>query len=137
MIKIISLWKRRREQKTREQAIAEHRKMWNWIADETERTGQRVTKREYMSKHGVNIYLPHYCFLCAYSEKQARKHRRTRSGKCDYCPLDWSSNALCPCLDKQEENDLKGLFAQWELTSDIPRRVELARRIAELPKRDV
>ncbi len=30
---------------TRKQAIDEHRKMWNWIADETEKRGEIVKKR--------------------------------------------------------------------------------------------
>ena len=32
---------------TREQAIMEHRKMWNWIADETLRLKRRVPKDNY------------------------------------------------------------------------------------------
>ena len=33
------------EELTREEAIRRHRLMWNWIADETERTREVVTKR--------------------------------------------------------------------------------------------
>ena len=38
---------------TREQAIAEHRKMWNWIADETEKLKRRVGEREYFLAMGI------------------------------------------------------------------------------------
>ena len=138
MIKIISFWKERREQKARKQAIAEHRKMWNWIADETERTGRGVAKHDYLAQQGLNTYLPHDCFLCAYSEKQAREYSGTTISKCAFCPLDWSNTSDCPCVYQYSlVQGRDGLYSQWERTRDIPLRVELARRIAELPERDI
>ena len=38
---------------TREEAINEHRKMWNWIADETLKQKRKVNENEYF--HQINF----------------------------------------------------------------------------------
>lgn len=44
-------------QLTREEAIANHRKMWNWIADETERWEDCATKSDYFNTFLICQYL--------------------------------------------------------------------------------
>ena len=39
---------------TREEAIANHRKMWRWIADETERRECAVKKTDYFDAMGIH-----------------------------------------------------------------------------------
>ena len=57
---------------TREQAIAEHRKMWNWIADNLESMKMSVytLKQMYCNENEWNLL--HNCFLCDYCIKTVR-----------------------------------------------------------------
>lgn len=65
---------------TKEQAIAKHRKMWNWIADQLEKAEVRGRlgcnlhdlKREYIRVvKDEEEYIPHDCYCCAYAKKIA------------------------------------------------------------------
>ena len=38
---------------TKSEAIANHRKMWNWIADETMKRKCKVEKWDYFKAHGI------------------------------------------------------------------------------------
>lgn len=71
---------------TREQAIAEHRKMWNWIADQIERGKATIdiweSKRVYMQINRIEPIL-NDCFLCEYTK------RNRQENICDFCPLLW------------------------------------------------
>lgn len=69
---------------TREEAIAEHRKMWNWIADNSEYYGRVMQKSHYMVQHGFENIL-NDCFCCEYS----KYFSHLGFGLCDSCPLIW------------------------------------------------
>ena len=74
---------------TKDRAIAEHRKMWCWIYDETVKQKRPVGKEEYFEKN--NIFGLHSgCFLCEYSSAEIIKNG-ANFHICDYCPLDWDS----------------------------------------------
>lgn len=45
-----------KKQLTREQTIAEHRKMWNWIAEECLRRKEKVEKADYFIYSGRSFY---------------------------------------------------------------------------------
>lgn len=66
---------------TREEAISEHRKMWNWIADEIEKEKRDQDildlKEEYCNREGYND-IRSDCFCCGYTKYI-----------CDYCPIEW------------------------------------------------
>lgn len=100
---------------TREQAIAEHRKMWNWIADEHEK-GSMATKVDYLCSHGFdrNEMLSD-CFLCTFTRK------------CCYgCPLRWE-NGMCFVHGSEYER----------FNNDDVRNSHIwARKIANLPERE-
>ena len=85
---------------TKDQAIAEHRKMWRWIYDETVKQKRPVRKEEYLEENNIfGLYSD--CFLCEYSVFE-----KIMNGQgfhyCDYCPLDWDSKAKnrCKCIWK-------------------------------------
>lgn len=65
----------------RDQAIAEHRKMWRWIAEEIEKRKVVLSiydlKIYFVGKHYAESVRNH-CFLCEYTY-----------AKCEKCPLDW------------------------------------------------
>lgn len=80
---------------TKDQAIAEHRKMWCWIYDETVKQKRPVSKKEYLEKNNIfGLYSD--CFLCEYSIDETIK-KTIKNGAifhiCDYCPLDWDSKS--------------------------------------------
>lgn len=85
---------------TKDQAIAEHRKMWCWIYDETVKQKRPVRKEEYLEKNNIfGLYSD--CFLCEYSINETIKND-ANSHICDCCPLDWDSKAKnkCKCVWK-------------------------------------
>lgn len=116
---------------TKEEAIKKHREMWNWIADETERTNCCTSKFMYFeSKNISSKEIPyHYCYCCEYADQRVKG--------CMYCPIDWGSLANNYfCCDKYKDFDDLGLFIEWSLTYDIKDAIRLARQIANLPERE-
>lgn len=108
---------------TREQAIAEHRKMWNWIADQIER------KRKYLSISGLKdkyffmlemkIIPVDRCFLCQYANETNV-----------YCPCDY-----CPVVVPEGIGCLGGLYYSVSRAETWQEQAALARQIANLPER--
>lgn len=78
---------------TREEAVSEHRKMWNWIADkiEEEKRDQDIfdLKEEYCNREGYND-IRSDCFCCGYTKYI-----------CDYCPIEWEVrlNIICVLIN--------------------------------------
>lgn len=118
---------------TKVQAIKKHRHMWNWIADETERTGTIIVKDDYFIAMGITYSydIPAYdCYCCEYDKQQ---NGGEFVGRCKYCPLDWDSKCgRFMCCDKERVGDDKGLFARWKNALNIEESVKLARKIANL-----
>ena len=116
---------------TKKEAIKRHRKMWNWIADETERTGKFCDKYDYFDV----MKIPRgdcpraLCYCCEYAIQQ---NTGGFIGRCKYCPLDWDSESdEFMCYDGKQFLE-QGLFARWKMAVDIEERVDLAREIANL-----
>ncbi len=114
---------------TKEQAIAEHRKMWRWIAEETEKQKRCITKLKYCLLHLRNRseFPLHECFCCEYD------YCTDNNNMCQSCPIDWgvcATELMCEY----------GLFGQWHTAvknHNYEMAAELARRIAELPERSI
>lgn len=110
------------ENLTRERAIEEHRKMWNWIADETEKRKYKVDKVIYFIEHKDEYpIIPHIrCWCCEYDGCHA----------CKKCPINW----------KNEDNYCgnKSIYVSWDLADDFSYELcaSLARQIANLPERE-
>ena len=105
---------------TKEHAIQEHRKMWNWIADQYENgCNERVgyLKFKYLKLNGFNNILDN-CFCCEYD----KQHR----GLCRSCPLIWNSGV---CFENGSEYDC--IRSIW----DNKERAIISRQIANLPER--
>ena len=116
---------------TREEAIANHRKMWNWIADETERWEDCATKSDYF-KNLFDLPIPqNECYCCEYAQDIALH------SVCSGCPLLWGSHFATCIFDGSSENK-RGLYVQWERAckeKDWQKSARLAREIANLPER--
>lgn len=107
---------------TREQAIAEHRKMWSWIAGETERTGHKLEKRDYFIRNGISEKIFLNCFCCEYVHQNGNG--------CVLCPIDWGNY-----IDGQNRC-MESLLYDWTYSCDSHEEsAQLARQIANLPER--
>lgn len=116
---------------TKVQTIAEHRKMWNWITDETLRQERKVEKSEYFDAMGIVDIPLHRCFCCNYTACNYELHN---CEDCKHCPIEWGGE-YGTCLDRNCRFDGMGLFSQWFKTEDFKEAAKLARMIAELPER--
>lgn len=124
---------------TREQAIKEHRKMWNWLAEHPEKW-----KDDYFKIHHEQFsHINNDCFLCEYDYQNGGKYCGEK------CIIDWG-NAV-GCMDTTSDLGLYKVY--YELTSllrdinknseqskDVAKGLRLiisrtARAIAELPER--
>lgn len=120
---------------TREEAINEHRKMWNWIADKLQSKDCKNylnaddIKAEYLKeRYGDSKYNLYYaCFLCDYVSNLPIK-------RCLYCPLDWGENIYdCGIMPD-------GLFYKFSflIRNNMGREsADIARQIANLPEKKV
>lgn len=119
---------------TRERAIELFREEWNYIADEIEERKEHCNivalKRKYCSM--VMERAKHSCFLCEYSLKE------DGFPDCSKCPIDWGSKRKgYMCEDKKQTGDRKGLYMACYEEKDWKKQAELARKIANLPEREV
>lgn len=113
---------------TREQAIAEHRKMWNWIADEIEKEKMicdiDMYKDFYLTVLRKMTILPvERCFLCEYARKE--KYKKYSGTTCDCCPVKGGGGDGC----------LGGLYYSVCRAETWKEQAALARQIANLPER--
>lgn len=131
-------------QLTKKQAIEEHRKMWNWIADQY-KSGYTdfiyVIEERYIKE--CTNYIPdeidNWSFCCEYSDQH------DVSNSCDRCPLVWGNvMGFANCLQSYEVNksgDDRGLYAKiadetWDSSKiDSEKVYELCKQIANLPER--
>lgn len=126
------------KQLTKQKAIEEHRKMWNWIAEQYENGSMESAydlKERYCRTHGY-YHMEHECFCCEYDKQVGTKE----DDYCKYCPLIWgtekeTTSYYCECYNT-------GLWSRiWEgtvyKTMNIGRdeAVKLAKQIANLPER--
>lgn len=127
---------------TKQEAIRLHRKMWNWIADETLRRKEKVWKSDYFREMNVDEdCIPLFtCYCCEYGDQKSKFRRLVNRfvSKCTYCPLDWKYEAdtlMCTFnLNPVMENE-GGLFKKWDFETDYKKAAELAREIANLEER--
>lgn len=126
---------------TKEQAITEHRKMWNWIADQYKNRTDLLNKTKNINDLKccyINVVFPGEkidsdCFCCEYDNKF--------NGTCECCPIEWYSiYDTCMCTDKDSDNNnLYGLIYGFDhdkcFDEDYSYCASLARQIANLPER--
>lgn len=105
---------------TKAQAIANHRKMWHWIAETTRKEKRHVTKEEAFDHFGW----PHVhsnCWCCAYIENCTSEKN---------CPIAWPGGDCCA-----EGSPLIAWIAiNLEGDSAYLRAADLAEQIADLPE---
>lgn len=126
---------------TKEQAIIEHRKMWNWIADQYKNRTDLLNETEDvegLKKYYIDTVFPNEwvecnCFCCEYDVKFG--------GICDQCPVEWNSVCdinMCLYKDYGKKNLYGELFDVNHdgcFNCDFSYCADLARQIANLPER--
>lgn len=134
---------------TKEQAIAEHRKMWNWIADRLEEhhPGYDVYmyKEKYMEENFPNIDINSNCFCCHYAMQESKDNNI--SNFCINCPLVWGTEADTDDFFCEQGNydiiEALSLFnyGLWSYAQRLTENhcyneaAKVARQIANLPER--
>lgn len=116
---------------SREQTIIEHRKMWNWLADQYE-AGHFVSKADYIDQTGFGEVTLN-CFCCDYDDNY-----------CLDCPICWGEGLYARC----GEDDTA--FTHWYDLVDFfmttgsrityesfQLLAKYAREIANLPEKEV
>lgn len=87
---------------TSEEAIKNHRDMWNWIADQYERNKScddcemhdvDSYKEAYIKDHFSDVSVKNNCFMCEYAKQMYRNsyHVGTCTEYHHYCLLDWGN----------------------------------------------
>lgn len=109
-----------------EETVENHRKMWNWIADECIKREYVVGKDDYFKAHKI-VSRPEYdCYACDF----------TRGG-CRKCPFLWGSEDIWRCVDVgspyDEYRKLRQLMLSYYVLSEYKMASEFARKIANLP----
>lgn len=95
---------------------AEHRKLWNWLADHP-----NAEKWDYFKDWDYNNSVPRSgCFACEAAHREA--DRENTHSSCRFCPLGGPGIVGCD----------RGLYADWQCGPSPKRRRQLARKIANL-----
>ena len=106
----------------RKYCIDNHRKMWNWLADNPDKE-----KKDWPGWEKYDIDpLPEeveYCFLCGYIT-------HTEDVSCHDCPLDWGITDLC--IDRCLETSYYLLYLD---APTLKIKAQYAKIIANLPEK--
>lgn len=94
---------------------AEHRKLWNWLADHP-----GAEKHDYFRNWDPDSVPRNECFACEVACREADRTDTYRTCKC--CPLGGGRIVGCN----------GGLYTEWATTTFRKRRQQLARIIATL-----
>ena len=86
---------------TREQAIKEFRKMWEWIANQTLIRQKAVHKTEYFKENYLEP-VHQDCYLCHYARDVQHEDISSDGSYCKYCPIDFNKF--------NEETDVPAVF---------------------------
>ena len=126
---------------TKEQAIEEHREMWNWIADQYEEgcvMGIHALKSEYLRETELEGRLLHNCFCCEYAREKdiVSVHYR-----CMQCPVIWGTEVYshtfaCEHFFSPYEKLKEESCKPDKLDVDSELCARFAREIANLPERE-
>lgn len=149
---------------TKEQAIAGHRKMWNWIADQLEKANPKDTfdvydlKIKYEESRKLKMFCS--CYLCEYTKERALAEDIDLGDRCIYCPILWgkgetNTDFFCERGEGIEQydddiidvlktfhSDVMGDFGLWNVCDFLAgkrhydKSARLARKIANLPEKD-
>lgn len=130
---------------TKRQAIEEHRKMWNWIADETKKQKKCIDKIDYIMHAQLDrlkdyqlLQTREHCFCCVYNRNEYNKKSNPEKFDCTNCPIDWNSKTKSYMCEHTDIDNWDGLYSKWSEAwdnNDYRAASEIARKIANLPEK--
>lgn len=115
-----------------EECITNHRKMWNWMADESEKQKRIVWKDEYFRKNGIKELPYSKCYACVYANSKKNQKR---------CPF-YFRNPDTGCIDpRSPDMQVIEMFQRYgDSTNEFEEYVEICRKSAnnnlEFKRRD-
>ena len=134
---------------TKKQAIEEHRKMWNWIADAIKNKEDCPAvvsrydwkslivdlKRHYLLNYKGQKYkdIRAHCFCCEYADDTSNGVYYNIDN-CRYCPVIWSGSTRGCCDEYGEYEELASLHGYSDENKE--KAYKLALKIANLPERE-
>ena len=135
---------------TKQKAIEEHRKMWNWIADQYEEgctMDIHALKSEYMGETEIEGRLLHNCFCCEYAIEKVNsmipraKNIASVPHRCTQCPVIWGTEVYshtfaCEHFFSPYEKLKEESCKPDKLDVDSELCARFAREIANLPERE-
>ena len=109
---------------TKKESVELHRKLWNWVADETLRLKRKVYGNEYFEKMRISTEdVPCcHCYCCEYDELY------NPDKNCYYCPIKWG--------DDNEKCGNNMHYKLWSTSEDYKEAAKYARKIANMPERE-
>ena len=117
---------------TFDKAIENHRKLWNWIADETKKRECVVYKFEYFKQNNISKIPLWNCYCCEYTADSIREIK-----DCMKCPIDWGKN---PCFSNSKQcGYAKVCYDLWyyaQMWGDWQSAAKYARQTANIPARE-
>lgn len=125
---------------TKKEAVAQHRRMWRWIAGQY-KDGRKIhvydLKVEYCKSNGFE-YLRDFCFCCEIARKKT-----PIDNYCICCPLIWGTEDLAESYFCEKHTDIPKPSPYWNLHNlsddeefDTNKAYELALQIANLPEKE-
>lgn len=116
-----------------------HRKLWNWIADETERTHKCVDKWDAFEHFGWRKSINTQCWACQYI-RWRRKYRPSEIDCDDLCIVDWgvserTGKSMCCVLNEPFDLSAYELWSACLHDQDWRKAAKVARIIANMPER--
>lgn len=124
---------------TKESAISNCRKMWNWIAEETIKRKMIVEKIDYFEENNLKVPIIDLCYLCEYAIYKKIDYNWDIRSKCSFCPLKFTEVFYEPYC-KHEDSPYK----KWRsVCYDVSDKnfdnyivaAKYAKEIAELPEK--
>lgn len=115
---------------TKEKTIELHRKLWNYIADESEKQGRIIEKIDAFDHFGWDKYISFYCWCCEYDDQHNQD--------CSSCPIKWpGGRCTMPESPYTIYRNCNYDFLFWhdKNKENVEKAVKAAREIANLPEK--
>lgn len=104
---------------TLEECRENHKKLWNWIADETRKRGVKILKEDYFEEHPDLPIPKNNCYLCEYAKQFPHYHII-----CINCPI---------FNTKEECGNVDSSYRKWVRYANTPKKcADLAELIANI-----
>ena len=103
--------------KTKEDYIAKHKELWNWLSENPDKT------KEDWPGWKINEHMDNNCFLCGYVDMVV-------GGGCFDCPISWGRTEMCT-----DDYPKLSYYLLYEGALKLKDKATYAKIIANLPEK--